>query len=284
MSEVSAEKVRELREKSGAGIMDCKRALAAASGDLTQAIDLLRKEGVVKAAKKSGRVTLEGLVAVGVSPDRARASLVEVNCETDFVARTDPFQEFVSSVAELVIRHQPGNPAALLKLETGKTRLEEALAQLIARVGENISIRRFRLVQADLNMGEALGHYLHAGSKIGVLIKIKKGSEELARDVSMHVAAMSPHYLDRARIPEAVLEREREIAKASPELADKPAPILGKIIEGKLNRYFSEVCLLEQPFVKDPTGKKSVSGYLKERAPGAEIVEMVRFQVGEEVS
>lgn len=277
-ADISAEKVRELREKSGAGIMDCKRALTAANGDLSQAIEFLRKEGVVKAAKKAGRTTLEGLVGVCTSPDRRLASLVEVNCETDFVARTDPFQEFVSFVAERVVQSRPQEISSALG-----GGLHESLSQLIARVGENMTVRRFRLVQA--REGEKIGSYLHAGAKIGVVVKLSgdRVNESLARDVAMHVAAMSPHYLSRGQVPPAVLEKEKEILRSAPELSEKPPAIQEKILDGRLNRFYSEVCLLEQPFIKDPTGKKTVGEFLSEKVPGTSVLEMVRFQVGEEL-
>jgi elongation factor Ts len=284
MSDISAEKVKELREKSGAGMMECKRALSSTGGDISKAIDLLRKEGVVKAAKKAGRATLEGLIAMAISPDKKSASLVEVNCETDFVARTDQFLEFISAVAEEVIRSQPKSLDALLKQPFGKSTLQESLAELISKVGENMSIRRFILVEASA--GEAVGSYQHAGSKIGVLVKLKgaKATEALARDVAMHVAAMSPHYIHRKQVPATTIEREKEIAKAAPDLAGKPAHLLDKILEGKLNRYYSDACLVEQPFVRDPSGKKAVGDFLREAAPDTEVLEMVRYQVGEAVS
>lgn len=282
--DISAEKVKELREKSGAGIMDCKKALAASSGDLNRAIEYLRKEGVVKAAKKAGRITLEGLVAMAHSPDRASASLVEVNCETDFVARTDQFQEFVASVAERIVQEGPRDLTALLGIRLGTESLQTALSQLIAKVGENMGIRRFRLVQAG--PGEKIGSYLHAGSKIGVLVRLKgeKIDEVLCRDLAMHVAAMVPHTIDRKSVPADLVEKEREIARSAPEVQGKPAAILEKIVEGKLARFYSEVCLLEQPFVKDPTGKQSVGEHLKGKIPEPQILEFARFQVGEEMA
>lgn len=290
MTDISAEKVRELREKSGAGIMECKRALSATGGDLSQAIDFLRKEGVVKAAKKAGRVTQEGLIAIAYGPDRKSAALVEVDCETDFVARTDSFQAFLAAVAEHVVKQHSKGLAkdldSLMAQPFSGTTLKEALSNLIAKIGENMAIRRFQVV--SVGEGESLGAYLHAGSKIGVLVKLRgTGGErvslpDLARDVAMHVAAMSPRFLARADVPADVVAREREIARESPDLKGKPANILDKIIDGKLNRFFSENCLVEQPFIKDPTGKKTVAGYLKETAPGTEIVQTVRFQVGED--
>lgn len=283
MAEISAEKVKELRDKSGAGMMDCKRALSSTNGDPEKALDLLRKEGVVKAAKKAGRATSEGLIGLSFSPDRKVAALVELNCETDFVARTDQFIQFLSSVSELVAKSRPKSLESLLQSKLGDASLQETLSTLISRIGENMAIRRCQFVEAG--EGEVLGSYVHAGSKIGVIVRIKGTADEsLSRDVAMHVAAMMPHYVRRTDVPVSVVERENDIARSTPEMAGKPANLIDKILEGKLNRYFSEACLIEQPFIKDPTGKKTVGGYLKEKVPGAEIVEMVRFQVGEEVT
>ncbi len=284
MLDISAEKVKELREKSGAGMMDCKRALAANEGDLTKAMDYLRKEGTVKAAKKAGRATAEGLIGLAVSADKKAAALIEVNCETDFVAKTDQFINFLNTLAEKVVVSKPADLDSFLNQKLGDVTVQETLSGLIAKVGENMAIRRFRLLNAG--MSEVVAAYVHAGSKIGVLIKMKgeKADELLARDIAMHSAAMSPSYVDRSQVPASVIEREKEIAKASPDLAGKPAAILDKILDGKLNRYYSEVCLLDQPFIKDTVGKKSVGAFLKEKAPGAQIIEMVRFQVGEEVA
>lgn len=281
---ITTDKVKELRDKSGAGMMDCKRALAAAAGDLDRAIDFLRKEGVVKASKKAGRPTLEGLVAIASSPDRRWFSVVELNCETDFVARTDPFQSFLATVAEQVVRDRPKDLDALLAQNISDTTLQEGLSQLIARLGENMSIRRFRLV--GCGPGESAASYLHAGSKIGVLVKLKGfsgESESLAREIAMHVAAMAPRYVDRSQVPAEVVLREKEIAQSAPEILGKPEHLLDRILEGKLNRYYSDACLLEQPFVKDPTGKKTVAEFLREQGKGATVVEVVRFQVGEEI-
>ncbi len=283
MTAIGADRVKELRERSGAGIMDCKRALAATAGDLEKAIEFLRKEGVLKAAKKSGRTTLEGLIGVSVSADRKTVSLVEVNCETDFVARTDPFQEFINALSENILQSRPQALNDLMTKKLGGVSVQEALSQLIAKLGENMGIRRFQIVQAG--DGEAVGAYCHAGSKIGAAVKLKgKGTEEVAREVAMHVAAMSPHYLDRAQVPPSVIEREKEILRASPDMAGKPENLLDRILEGKINRYFSEVCLVDQPFIKDPTGKRTVGDYVREKVSKGEIVQMIRFQVGGESS
>ncbi|MBI3541467.1 MAG: translation elongation factor Ts [Deltaproteobacteria bacterium] len=253
MTEISAEKVRELREKSGAGLMDCKRALVAVSGHI-------------------------------VSKDETCGGVVELNCETDFVARTDQFQNFLSSVVNQLVANKVKDLSSLLSLKFEKSTVQEALAQLIAQLGENMGIRRVRLVTGTA--GEKVGEYIHAGSKIGVLVRLKgeKSTSALAREIAMHVAAMNPRYIHRSQVPADVLEREKEIAKASPDLAGKPEAILEKILVGKLNRFYNEACLVEQPFIKDPTGKKSVGDFLKENAAGSEILEVCRFQVGEEVS
>ncbi len=277
--EISSDKVKELREKSGAGILDCRKALSASEGDIQKAIEFLRKEGVVKAAKKSGRATQEGLLALGAVGKVH--GLIEVNCETDFVARTDQFQEFIKSLAGHVAQKTPKDMEEFLGQPFAQSTVGQTLSELIGKIGENMVIRRFQVVRAGA--GEVVGSYLHAGAKIGVVVRLKgeKASENLARDVAMHAAAMSPAYVRREEVPAPVLEREREIAKQSPDLAGKPAHLLDKIVDGKLNRFFSEVCLVEQPFVKDPTGKKTVGHYLREAAPGCDIVEVVRYQVGE---
>jgi len=281
MTDISAEKVRELREKSGAGMMDCKKALAAVGGDMEKAIDYLRKEGVVKAAKKAGRATSEGLIGISVSPDKKIAALVEVNCETDFVARTDQFQNFISVLGEHIVKHKPVDLNALMAQKMGEAPVQDVLAQLVSKVGENMAIRRFRMLEAGA--GEVLAAYVHAGSKIGSAIRVKGNADEaLVRDVAMHAAAMAPRYLDRAQVPTEALEREKDVLKASPDLVGKPDNLVEKILVGKLNRFYSENCLTEQPFIKDTSGKKSVGDFVKESATGAQIVEMVRFQVGEE--
>ena len=282
MGDISAESVRQLREKSGAGIMECKRALAATGGDLGQAIDYLRKEGVVKAAKKAGRATAEGLIGVALSPDHQAASVVEINCETDFVARTDQFQEFLAAVGEKIVSARPTDLQTLLQQSFGTSTLQGTLTELIARVGENMSVPRFFLIQAQ--SGEVIGTYLHAGSKIGVVVKLSgQGADAfLARDIAMHAAAMSPTYVDRSQVPSSVIEREQEIARSSPDIVGKPPQIVEKILQGKMERFFAENCLVEQPFVKDPVSKKSVKQFLQSKGPQIQVTQVVRLQVGEE--
>ena len=284
MAEITAELVKELREKTGAGMMDCKRALSACDGDLEKAIDQLRKEGTVKAAKKAGRATSEGLVGLAVSTDKKTASLVELNCETDFVANTDQFKAYLNTLAEKVAEAKPANLEALLATKVGEGTVQDSLTGLIAKVGENMSIRRFKVVSAG--EGEQLSAYVHAGAKIGVVIRVKSATldADSIRDVAMHTAAMNPRFVERGQVPQDIVAREKEIAKASPDLANKPANIIDKILEGKVNRFYIENCLVEQIFIKDTTGKQSVGAFLKSKDAQAQIAEAVRFQVGEEIS
>ena len=216
-----------------------------------------------------------------VSSDKRAAAVVELNCETDFVARTDQFLGFLNALGELIVKDKPQTLDALLGQKLGGVTVQETLSQMISKIGENMAIRRFRLVEAGAK--EAVGAYIHAGSKIVSIIKLQGDGvdEPTARDIAMHVAAMSPRYIDRGQVPTAVLDREKEVLKASPDLVGKPENILEKILLGKLNRFYSEACLAEQPFIKDVTGKKTVGDCLKEKSAGAKIVEMVRFQVGE---
>jgi elongation factor Ts len=264
-------------------MMDCKKALTQTEGDLEKAVDYLRKEGVVKAAKKAGRATSEGLIGYAVNPDKSAAALVEVNCETDFVANTDQFQQFLSSLTETVLRESPKDLEALQKLSLGKASVAETLQEMISKVGENMSIRRFRVIKKS--SGGVLSGYLHAGSKIASIVALSGAGldEATARDVAMHAAAMMPKYIEKSQVPAAVLEREKEVLKASPDFNGKPDNIVEKIITGKLGKFYSEICLAEQPFIKDTTGKQSVSDYLKTKSKDAQITDMVRFQVGEEV-
>lgn len=282
MAAVSASMVKELREKTGAGMLDCKNALSEADGDMEKAIEVLRKKGIASAAKKSSRLASEGLIHIfqgdGV------ASLVEVNCETDFVGKNEDFQRFVKKVAEHVAKHRPANLEELLsqEFENGKS-TENITQELVAKIGENISIRRFQLKEAG--PGENLGSYTHMGSKIGSVVRIKGNSDklggEVAKGVAMHVAAVSPRFVRASEIPQDVKDKEREIFQAQMEDSGKPADILDKIIEGKLKKFATEVCLEDQIYIKDPEGKATVAKYLKSKDPEAQIIDFVRFQVGE---
>lgn len=280
---VSLETVKELREKTNAGMMDCKRALEEAKGDIDGAVDYLRKKGLATAAKKAGRAAAEGTIADRTSNDGKTHVLVEVNCETDFVVKTDDFQKFASNVADIVINKQLSDLEKLMahSLE-GKT-VKDVQTDLVAKIGENINVRRLEIVTAG--SGEKIAKYIHPGSKIGVLVRFDdpngKLSDQLAKEVAMHVAAMNPMYVGKEDISKEYIEKEKEIFKG--QLADtkKPPEILEKIIMGKLSKQLSEVCLEDQVFVKAEDGKTSVKNTLKKADSGIKIKAFTRFQVGE---
>src|SRR5580693_6760159 len=241
---ITADSVKQLRERTGAGMMECKKALVEAKGDLDAAAELMRKSGLAKADKKAARVAAEGTVSV----ERAgnSAVLVEVNCETDFVARSEEFQAYAREVASAALAHGPADVAALMPLKHGASALEDQRRALIAKIGENITVRRFvRVVSPG-----PLGSYIH-GSRIGSLVALQGGDEALARDLAMHVAAINPQYIDAGAVPAAVLDKEREILTGQTKAEKKPPEIIAKMVEGRLRKYLAEVTLLGQPFVKD---------------------------------
>jgi elongation factor Ts len=273
---VTAEAVKTLRERTGAGMMECKKALVEANGDLDAAAEAMRKAGLAKADKKASRIAAEGVIAIERSADGKLAAIVEVNCETDFVAREQDFSKFVSEVAKLALTHKPVDVDALhaLKMASGST-VDETRRALIAKIGENIGVRRFVLVNAPA----AVGTYLH-GTRIGALVAMKSGDEAVAKDVAMHVAAINPPYLIAAEVPAAEAAKEKEIQleqmKADPKNAGKTPDMLIKIIDGKLRKWTNDITLLGQPFVKDD--KQTVEAYLKKA--GAEVASFVRYEVG----
>ncbi len=281
MPEVSAALVKELREKTGAGFMDCKKALAESGGDLEKAIDYLRKKGLAGAAKKAGRQASEGLIGSAVLDGGRCAALVEVNCETDFVARTPEFRAFVDEVAGWVAR-TPGAERRLAD-EWG-----ERLTALIARLGENMVLRRAARLETPDNRG-LIGEYVHAGGKLGALVELAveggdpKSLAGLAHDLAMHVVASNPAYLRRDEVPADVLAREREIYRAQARETGKPERVLDRIVEGKLEKFFADVCLLEQAFAIDT--EKTVDEVLRAAGKAAggrvEVRRFVRFQLGE---
>lgn len=279
--EITAENVRELREKTGAGMMDCKKALTAVEGDLELAIEHLRKQGGNAVAKKASRVATEGLVATAYSSDRKYASLVEINCETDFVSKNDDFVKFLHQVALLVVDQKPGSVEECLTLPMNGSTVEGMLTQLVAKIGEKISLRRFRVEEASGE--ERLGGYIHLGSKIGVLIKLsgKKIEDEVLKDMAMHVAASHPLFLNQSDIPGEIIKKEKEIFAEQLKSSSKSPEMMEKILLGKMAKYASEVCLNDQIFIKDPQGKNSVSQILKKSDPSLHVVSFVRFQVGE---
>jgi len=273
---VTAEAVKALRERTGAGMMECKKALVEANGDLEAAAEAMRKSGLAKADKKAGRVAAEGVVVIERSADGLSAALVEINSETDFVARQPDFQGFAHDVAKLTLAAKPADLEALLaaKLASGKT-VEETRRELIARIGENIGVRRFEIVSG----AAPLATYLH-GTRIGTVVVIEGGDATLGHDLAMHVAAINPQYLSADDVPAEQVEKEREIvvaqAAADPKLAGKPKDVLVKASEGKLRKFLGEITLLGQPFVKDD--KQTVAQVLK--GANAKVLRFVRFEVG----
>lgn len=266
---ITADSVKQLRERTGAGMMECKKALIETAGDLDAAAELMRKSGLAKADKKAARVAAEGTVAVERSGNSA--AMVEVNCETDFVARSEEFQGFARDLARLSLVNSPASLQALLALQHGSASLEEHRRALIAKIGENIAVRRFVHVTAP----GALGTYIH-GSRISSLVALNGGDEALARDLAMHVAAANPAYIDASEVPAAVLEKEREILAEQTKAEKKPPDIIAKMVEGRLRKYLAEITLLGQPFVKDPD--TSIEKLLKQH--GAKVVQFVRYEVG----
>lgn len=285
MANITAKMVAELRAKTGAGMMDCKKALTETEGDMEQAVDLLRKKGLSAAAKKAGRVAAEGLVAA-VS-DANCCAVVEVNSETDFVAKNDAFRAFVEGVAQTVLEKGPENLEALLALPfpgTGRTVGEEQTHQ-IATIGENISIRRFERTEVPAGV---VASYVHGNGKIGVSVSLATQSSDeeistLARQLAMHVAAANPQYLNREEVPAAVIDKEKEIMRAKALDSGKPEKILDKIIEGQINKFFGEVCLLEQVYVIDTDKKigQVVQELAKQIGSEVELTGFVRYQLGE---
>lgn len=273
---VTAEAVKLLRERTGAGMMECKKALVETNGDLDAAAELMRKAGLAKADKKAARVAAEGVIVIERSADAKRAAIAEINCETDFVAREPDFQSFAANVAKLVLEHAPASPDALMALsfESGSS-VDEARRALIAKIGENISVRRFAVLEAPA----IVGAYLH-GTRIGALVSMKSGDEAVAKDIAMHVAAINPLRVSAAEVAAEDIAKEREIfleqAKSDPKTAGKPQEIVEKITEGKVRKWLSEITLLGQPFVKDD--KQTVEQYLKKA--GGEVAAIIRYEVG----
>jgi elongation factor Ts len=266
---ITADTVKQLRERTGAGMMECKKALVETQGDLDAAAELMRKTGLAKADKKATRIAAEGTVAAERGGNSA--VLVEVNCETDFVARSEEFLSFARDVGRVALDKAPADLNALMSLQNGASTLEDQRRALIAKIGENISVRRF----VRLTAPGALGTYIHGG-RIGSLVALKGGDEALARDLAMHVAALNPAYIDAAAVPAAVLDKEREILTEQTKAEKKPPEIIAKMVEGRLRKYLAEITLVGQPFVKDPD--TAVEKLLKKA--DATVVQFVRFEVG----
>ncbi len=292
MTEISAAVVKDLREKTGAGMMECKKALTDAGGDAEKAIDILRQKGLASAAKKASRSASQGLISSLIQADKVGV-MAEINCETDFVARTDDFQALMKNVMEQIaaakptavsVEESPSEKPENCLLEQvfvndtdKKKKIKDLVTEKVAKLGENIVIRRFIRYQADSGL---VGAYIHM-DKIGVMVAADSAAKAdelrpLIKDVAMHIAAANPSYISRENIPQDVIDREKAIYRA--QVTGKPAEITEKIVEGKLEKYYSDVCLVDQIFVKDPEGKKKVKDVL---GPGTIIKSFARFQLGE---
>ena len=272
---ITAELVKELREKTGAGMMDCKKVLTETDGDMEKAAELLRERGIAKAAKKSSRVAAEGLVAAYVSEDKKVGSVVEVNSETDFVAKNEEFRAFVNDIAKQVATKNPATVEELLSqkyLDTDST-VQEVLTSKIATIGENMSVRRFARYESQ----GLVESYIHGDGKIAVLVNFEKGEETLAKDVCMQIAAAKPEYLSREEVPAEAVQKEMEILKVQAMNEGKPAEIAEKMVQGRIGKFYSEICLLDQEFVKDASMK--VGDLIKSK--DGKIVAFSRFEKGE---
>jgi len=270
MAAISASAVKDLREKTGVGMMEAKKALEETGGDAEKAIDLLRKKGLSAAAKKAARVASEGMIASHIAGKIG--VLAEVNSETDFVAKNEDFQRFAKGVAELAATQNPADVEAIAQMTIGGENVEAKRNALVQKIGENIAVRRF----VRYETAGQLAIYLH-GNRIGVMVDFTGGDEQLGKDIAMHIAAANPQYLSRETVPADALARERAIFEAQAKESGKPANIIGKMVDGKLEKFFGEACLLEQVFIKDPDGKLKVKTLLK----GAAINRFVRLQLGE---
>ncbi len=272
---ISAKLVKELREKTGAGMMDCKKALTETDGDMDKAIDYLREKGIAKAAKKADRIAAEGLVHVEINGNEA--AIVEINSETDFVARNEGFQNLVKEIANQVLATKAESVEALMetKFEDGKT-VDEKMKEAISTIGEKLSIRRFAVRTKSDN--DAFGAYLHRGGRIGVLTVIEGTTDEAAaKDVAMHIAAINPKYVSSDQVSEDEINHEREVLKQQALNEGKPENIVEKMVEGRLRKYLQEICAVDQNFVKNPD--ETVEAFLKSK--GGKLVDFVRYEVGE---
>ncbi len=281
MSEVTASMVKELRESTGAGMMECKKALVESNGDMQLAIDNMRKSGQAKAAKRAGKIAAEGVIAVALNKDKTRACMIEVNCETDFVARDKSFKEFADMLANVGLTANTSDVAVLMS-QSAKPSVSEgdiaisceaARESAVTKIGENIQARRMVTISST----GCVNYYLH-GDRIGVLISLDKPNADLAKDIAMHVAATNPIAIDASGIAPEVLAKEREIVTAQAQTSGKPANIIEKMVEGRLQKFVQEVCLVHQPFVKNPD---QTIAQLLQAAGGAKVLSMTRFEVGE---
>ncbi|EHN59555.1 translation elongation factor Ts [Oenococcus kitaharae] len=273
MAQITAAQVKELREKTSAGIMDAKKALVQADGDMAKAIDLLKERGVAKAAKKADRVAAEGMTYV--AEEGNRSVIVELNSETDFVASNDQFLALLHTVASTILKNKPADLKAALALPVDDGTLNDEIVQTSAHTGEKITLRRFSLIEKKDD--EVFGNYSHLGGQISVIALLKGGNAAVAKDIAMHIAAIAPKYLSREDVPSEVVEHEKAIQMKADDLGGKPDSIKEKIVEGRLGKFLDELALLNQPFVKGDG--ETVAEYLKQQ--GAQVESFVRYQVGE---
>jgi len=270
MATISATAVKELREKTGVGMMEAKKALEESGGDFENAVDILRKRGLSTAAKKAGRVAAEGIIASSTLANIG--VIVEVNSETDFVAKNEEFQRFAKSLADLVRDQNPRDVTVLSTLMVANETVEAKRQALVQKIGENLSIRRFERFQSDAK----LAIYIH-GTRIGVMVDFEGDDTQFGKDVAMHIAAANPLYLSRESVPAESIARERSIYEAQAKDTGKPANVIAKIVDGKLEKFYGDTCLLEQVYIKDPDGKLKIKDILK----GAKIRRFIRYQLGE---
>jgi elongation factor Ts len=268
---ITAAMVKELREKTGAGMMDCKKALTATDGDAAKAVDWLREKGIAKAEKKAGRVAAEGAVGAFVAADGKTGCVVEINCETDFAAGNDQFKELLAKVAEHIVATKPADMDALNDSEIEGKKVSTLITEATATIGEKISLRRFACYETE----GRLASYIHMGGKIGVLVNMTGGDEQLGKDIAMQIAAAAPMAVDRDGVDASALEHEKEVLRKQAEEEGKPANIIERMVEGRINKFYKEVCLNEQIFVKD--SEKTIKDVLGD----VKVTEFTRFQLGE---
>jgi elongation factor Ts len=271
--EITASMVKELRETSGAGMMDCKKALSECNGDMDKAMEYLREKGIAKSAKKESRIAAEGLANIFI--DGNKAVILEVNSETDFVSKNEEFINMIDAIGHGLLKSDAHSLEEANEVETEFGKISDYIIEKIAKIGEKLSLRRFEIVSKEDD--EVFGEYLHMGGKIAALTVLKGANTEVARDVAMQAAAMKPLYLDIASVPEEVVANERKIQKELAMNEGKPADIAEKMVEGRIKKYYKEVCLVEQPFVKD--GDVSVKDYVSKN--NGEVLKMIRYEVGE---
>lgn len=271
---ISAKLVKELREKTGAGMMDCKKALQETDGDLDKAADYLREKGIAKAAKKADRIAAEGLV--GVKSEGNAAAIVEINSETDFVARNESFQSLVNDMATHILKTKPADLEALNASEMNGKKVEDVMTEAVAKIGEKLTLRRFAVAEKTDN--DAFGEYLHMGGRIGVLTIVEGSTDEqAAKDVAMHAAALNPKYVSKDDVSQEELDHEKEVLKQQALNEGKPENIVDKMVEGRMRKYLEEICIVDQPFVKD--SDQTVEQFLKSK--GGTLKDFIRFEVGE---